>query len=327
MSITREVVCALAGGMLVLGAGAACGQTKASGAAQPYPGKAVRIVTNTPGGSTDLASRLIAQGISGALGQPVIIENRPAIVLVEIVSKAQPDGYTVLVESGTLWIAPFLQKVPYDPVKDFIPITLLTRAPNLLVVHPSIAAHTVKELIALAKAKPGALNYASSTAGSSNHLAGEMFNGMAGVKIVRVPYNGTGPALNGVIGGDVQMLFANAAAGMPHVKSGRLRALAVASLQPSPLAPGLPTVAAAGLPGFVAVTTNGMWAPANTPAPVIRRLNQEVVRFLNSTEAKEKFLNSGFETVADSPEEATTEIKADMARMSKVIKDAGIKGE
>ncbi len=323
MSIKNKSLCISSAVVLGLGTGWAYAQ----GAAPAYPSKAVRIVTNTPGGSTDLASRLIAQGVTAALGQPVIIENRPAIVLVEIVSKAQPDGYTVLVESGTLWIAPFLQKVPYDPIKDFSPITLLTRAPNLLVVHPSLAAHSVKELIALAKAKPGALNYASSTAGSSNHLAGEMLNAMAGIKIVRVPYNGTGPALNGVIGGDVQMLFANAAAGMPHVKSARLRALGVASEKPSPLAPGLPTLSASGLPGFVAVTTNGMWAPARTATPIVRRLNQEIVKFLNSAEARDKFLNAGFETVANSPEEAVAEIKTDMARMSKVIKDAGIKSE
>ena len=205
--------------LLVLSAGAV--------SAQNYPNKPIRIVTATPGGSGDFVARLIAQGISSPLGQNIVVENRATIMSGELVSKAPPDGYTLLVIGGLFWIGPLLQKIPYDPVRDFSPIALLVNTPNILVVHESVAAKSVKELIDLAKARPGALNYASAGAGSSPHLAAELFKAMAGVNLVEIPYKGNAAGLNDLIGGQVQVMFPSAATVTPHVKSGRLRALAV----------------------------------------------------------------------------------------------------
>jgi tripartite-type tricarboxylate transporter receptor subunit TctC len=243
------------------------------------------------------------------------------------VSKAPPDGYTLLIDAASFWIGPLLQETPYDPVKDFAPVTLTDSAPNVLVVNPSLPVKSVKELIALAKARPGELNYGSSSTGSTPHLAAELFNMMAGVKIVRVPFKGSGPAVISLLGGQVQLMFATAGSVAPHVKSGRLRALAVASLQPSALAPGLPTIAASGVPGYEAVAFEGMFAPAKTPVAIIDRLNQEIVRVLNRAEVKERFFNAGVETVGSTPEEFAAAIKSNVAKWGKLIKDAGIRDE
>ena len=296
--------------------------------AQTYPYKPVRIVTSEVGGSADFQSRLIGHGIAAALGQQVIVENRGGGVIPgDTVAKALPDGYTLLYTGSAHWLLPLMRdNVPYDPVKDFAPITLPVRAPNLLVVHPSVPAQSVRELIALAKAKPGALNYGSGAPGSSSHLAPELFKAMAGVDIVHIPYKGTGPAINDLLGGQLQMMFPNAAAVMPHVKAGRLRALGVSSAQPSPLAPGVPTVSA-GLPGFESVSNLGIFAPARTPAAVIRRLNQEVVRYLQTAEAKERMLNAGVETVGSTPEQLAAVVNAEMARMGRIIKSVGIRAD
>ena len=242
-------------------------------------------------------------------------------------SKAPPDGYTLLIDAASFWIGPLLQETPYDPVKDFAPVTLTDSAPNVLVVNPSLPVKSVKELIALAKARPGELNYGSSSTGSTPHLAAELFNMMAGVKIVRVPFKGSGPAVISLLGGQVQLMFATAGSVAPHVKSGRLRALAVASLQPSALAPGLPTIAASGVPGYEAVAFEGMFAPAKTPVAIIDRLNQEIVRVLNRAEVKERFFNAGVETVGSTPEEFAAAIKSNVAKWGKLIKDAGIRDE
>jgi tripartite-type tricarboxylate transporter receptor subunit TctC len=218
-------------------------------------------------------------------------------------------------------------KTPYDPVRDFTPIILATRAPNVLVVHPSVAATSVAELIALAKAKPNTLNYASGATGASNHLAGELFNAMAGVKITRVPYQGIGPAINDLLGGHVQMSFATAGSAVAHVKSGKLRALGVTSMQPSALFPGVPPIAASGLRGYEAVAVAAMFAPARTPAVLIGKLNREVQALLHSPSTKDKFFAIGVETVGGSAAELAQYVKADMERMGKVIKDAGIREE
>ena len=303
-------------GLMVMGAGAVSGQE--------FPTKPIRIVAGSPGGGGDLASRLIAQGISGPLGQQVIVDNR-GNATGEIVSKALPDGYTLLVDSGGFWISPFIQKMSYDVVRDFSPLAMLTTSPNILVVHPSVAANSVKELIALAKAKPGTLNYGSAGQGSSPHLATELFRSMTGVNLVHVPYKGAGPAVIDLIGGQIQMMIGSAPSVTPNIKAGKLRPLAVTSAQPSALAPGLPTVAASGLPGYEAATLMGMFAPAKTPASVISRLNREIVRALNQPDIKEKLFNGGSEVVGSSVEEFAVKLKSEMAKWGKLVKDAGIK--
>lgn len=305
--------------LMVLGVGVASGQD--------FPNKLIRIVSTEAGGGADSNARPIAQKLAGNLGQQVIVENRPGVTAAESVAKAPPDGYTLLVNGSSFWIGPLLQKAPYDPVSDFAPITLATTSPLLLVVHPSLRVKSVKELIALAKSKPGELNYGSSPAGSSAHLAAELFKSTAGVNIVRVPYKGGGPAVIDLVGGQVQLMFSVAGLVTPHVKSGRLRALGVTSAQPSALFPDLPTVAASGLSGYESVNRFAVLAPAKTPTVLINRLNQEIVRVLNSPDVKEKFLYAGVETVGSSPEQLAAAIKSEMATVGKVIKDAGIKLE
>ena len=298
-----------------------------TGLGQNFPNKPVRIVTSEPGGGADFVARVIAQGISGPLGQQVIVDNRAAVVVPgDIVAKSPADGYTLLVFGGTFWLAPFLRDgVPYDPVRDFAPITLAVSSPNLIVAHPSLTVSSVKELIALSKAKPGELNYAGVT-GASSHLAAELFKAMAGVDLVRIPYKGTGPALNALIGGEVQLMFPSAGAAAPHLKSGRLKALATASRMPSALAPGLPTVAAT-LPGYESASVIGVFAPAGTAATIIARLNREIAQFLRLAETKQRFLAAGTETVGSSPEELAATVKSEMTRLGKVIRDAGIRAE
>ena len=295
--------------------------------AQDYPNKPIRIITSLPGGGSDFASRLIAQGISGPLGQPVIIENRSSAITADTAMKAQPDGYTLLVEGNSFWFAPLMQKTQYQVLRDFSPVTQALTAPNILVTHPSVAANSVSELIALAKAKPGQLNYASSGTGSSQHLAMEMLKSMAGINIVHVPYKGGTQPLTAVVSGEIQVLSFGAAAVAPLMKSGKLKALAVTSAQPSALHPGLPTIASAGLPGYELVSRTGLFASGKPPAAIVNRLNQEIVRALNLRETKEKFLNAGVETVGNTAEEFTAIINSEIARIGKVIRDAGIKAD
>src|SRR5258706_10699878 len=248
-------------GLMVLGAGAASGQN--------YPGRPVRIVTGVPGGSLDLTARLIAPKLAERLGQQVIIDNRGGVLSMEIAAKAPADGYTLLLASGSLWTSQFLRDhVAWDPIRDFAPITLLVTSPNILVVHPSLPARSIKGLIALARSRAGELNYSSGQTGSSSHIAGELFKSMARVNIVRVAYKGQGAAMLSLITGESQVSFPNAASAGPFMQSGKLRALAVTTAQPSPLAPGLPTVAAAGLPGYESSAILGMVAPAKSPAAV-----------------------------------------------------------
>ena len=297
-------------------------------AAQAYPHRPIRLVSPEAGGGADFQARLIAQALAGPLGQRVIVDNRNGVIAAEIVAKAPPDGYTLLIYSSPLWVLPLLQdNASWDPVKHFSPITWATNSPNLLVVHPSMAAASVKELVALAKTRAGELNYASSTIGSSTHIAGELFKFIAGVNIVRVPYRGNGPALNALIGGQVQLMFPNAGAAVPHIKAGALKALAVTSAQPSKLFPTLPTVASAGLPGYDSGTIIGFFAPAGTPAAVMTQLNQEIVRVLERAEVKERLWNLGVETVGNSPKEFAAVIREDMARMVKLISETGMRNK
>ena len=297
-------------------------------AAQDYPNRVIRIITAAAGAGSDFNARQIAQGIAGPLGQPVVVENRTSIQAAEAVLKAPPDGYTLLGAGDSLWVGSLLRKAPYDPVRDYAPIALLSREVMIVAVHPSMPVKSVKELIALSKAKPGELNYSSTPTGGGSHLAGELFKSMAGVNIVRVAYTGGAAAVTALISGEVQLSISSASTVSPHMKSGRLRGLAVTSAGPSALVPGLPTVAAAGVPGFEFVGTQGMMAPAKTPGAIIERLSREMVRVLNQPDVKERFLGTGQETIADSsPEHFAATIKSDLAKMGKVIKDAGIKVE
>ncbi len=302
----------------------------ASGAfGQDYPGKPIRFLTSGIGNSVDFAARLVAQTMSTNLSRQVIVENRGSgPLLSQTVAKAAPDGYTVLFYGSTMWTMPLVQSdAGYDPINDFSPITIVATSPNVLVVHPSLPAKSVKELIALAKTQPGALNYASSGTGASNHLATELFKFMAGVNIVRINYKDGARASADLISGQVHMIFGNASFSVPHMKSGRLRALAVTSAQPSVLVPGVPTVAATGLPGYSWGSMFVMFAPARTPVAIINRLNQETARVLKQTEVRDLLLNAGVEGVGSSSEELATTMKSEMARLSKVIKSAGIRGD
>jgi tripartite-type tricarboxylate transporter receptor subunit TctC len=294
-----------------------------------YPTKPIRIVTSEVGGGLDFVARLVAASLSATMGQQVIVDNRPSGVFSgSIVSKATPDGYTLLFNGSSFWMLPFLQAgVPYDPVKDFTPITLATNSPLLLVVHPGVPVKSVQELVALAKAKPGALNYSSSSAGTPQHIAAELFKSMTGTNIVRITYKGAGPAMLAVAAGEVQMTFSSAGAAVPHIKAGRARAIAVASVQPSPLAPDLPTVASAGLPGFEAGSMWGFFGPARLPAGLVTRLHREIAMVLEKPDIREKLMNAFAEVVASSPEAFSALVKADMARGAEVIKAAGIKVE
>jgi tripartite-type tricarboxylate transporter receptor subunit TctC len=296
-------------------------------AADAYPARPVRIVTSEAGGGNDVQARLIARGLSAALGQQVIVENRPSGVIPgDIVAKASPNGYTLLFYNNTLWIGPLIQAAPYDPVRDLAPVTTAAAGPNLLVVSPALPVTSVPALIALARSRPGELNYASAGTGATNHLAAELFKVMAGVDIVRVGYKGAGPALNDVIANQVQVMFPTASAGMPHMKAGRVKALAVTSAEPSPVVPQLPTVASAGLPGYESLAIYGVFAPGKTPRPLVDRLNREIVRLLASQEIRERFFALGMETRGGTPGELAATIAGEMARMGKVIRAAGIRG-
>jgi tripartite-type tricarboxylate transporter receptor subunit TctC len=296
--------------------------------AQDYPARPIRVVTASVGGTTDLVARVIAQGLTASLGQQVIVDNRPTgVIPAEIVVKAPPDGYTLLFHASSLWMMPLLQKTSFDPLKDFAPITIATSTPYLVVVHPAVPAKDVKELIALAKAKPGTLNYGSGATGAASHLAAELFKYMAQVNIVRIPYKGQGAAVLGLLGGEVHVSFASAPSVSGHVRSGKLRALAITTAEPSRIAPGLPTVAEGGLPGYHSVTSAGMFAPARTPAALIARLNGEIVKALNKQETRDVLFRDGTEVVGSSPGELTAAIKDETANLIKVIKAAGIRAE
>ncbi len=323
MLISRSAAWLFSVGVMVLAPGAVSGQD--------FPSKPVRLFTSEPGGGNDFAARLIAQGLTGALGQQVVVENRGAaggVIAAETVAKAPPDGHTLLFYGSNIWLLPFLRKnVPYHPVRDFAPITWAVKATGILVVHPSLPVKTVQELIALAKARPGELNYGSGAVGSATQMATELFKSMAGVNIVRIAYKGNGPAITALVAGEVQLVFATPGSVAPHIKSGRLRALAITSPQPSALLPGLPTVAASGVPGYETLSIVGAFAPAKTPAALVTRLNQEFVRVLSRPDVKERFANVGVETVGSSPEEFGAKVKSEMARLGKVIKEAGIREE
>lgn len=294
--------------------------------AQTFPSKPMRIVTGGAGGGNDIAARLIAEGLTASLGQQVIVENRASgFAPGEAVAKAQPDGHTLVLSGRSHWMAPLTVtvKAPYDPVKDFAPVTVPAATPNVLATHPSLPVKSVKELIALARARPGELNYGASGQGSGPHLAGELFNSMAGVSIVHVNYRAMGAVYADLMAGQVHVAFGSAPGIMPHVQSGRLKGLAVTSAQPSTLAPGLPPVAATGLPGYDFTSPFGIFAPAATPRSIVNRLHEEIVRVLNTAAVKEKFFKSGLEVVGSTPEQLAAMIKSEMDKLGKILKEPG----
>ena len=292
--------------------------------AQTYPVKPVRIVTVAPGSANDIVARLIAQEIRAGLGQPVVVDNR-GTVAAELVARAPADGYTLLLYGSAVWLSPFIRaSTPYDPVKDFAPVTLVASSPNVVVVHPSLPVKSARELISLAKARPGEINYAAGSLGAAPHLAAELFKAMGKLNIVRVAYKGTGGSLIGILSGEVGLMFPTAGSVTPYIKSGKLRALAVTSLQPTALAPGLPLLSES-LPGYESVSLNGMLAPARTPENIIRQINAEVAKVMIRADIKEKLVAAGTDAMSTSPEEFAAIIQADMAKWGKVIREAGIR--
>ena len=307
---------------------AAIGLVSATTWAQDYPSRPVRIITSAPGGGSDFAARLIATNLAPGLGQQVVVENRGGgLVAPEVAARAPADGYNLLYYGSTLWLLPLMRdKVPWDVLKDYTPVVLTVTTPTILTAHASLPVKSVRDLIALARSRPGEMNYASGATGSANHLSAELFKAMAKVNIVRVVYNGQGPGILALMSGEVQTAFAVAASVLPHVKSGRLKALAVSSATPSSLFPGLPTIAAT-LPGYEAVSPSGIFAPARTPEAIVTRLNQEINKVLSRSEVRERFMSSGVEVAGGSPQDLATRIRSEIAQMGKVIREAGIRDE
>jgi tripartite-type tricarboxylate transporter receptor subunit TctC len=297
-----------------------------------FPTKPIRFISPfAPGGGNDTISRVLAQAMSRNIGQSVIVENRPGantIIGMEIVAKAPPDGYTLIMTSSSLTInATLYPKLPYDSARAFAPVSLIASTPLIVVVHPSLPAKSIRELIGLAKAKPGELFYPVSGVGNISNLAGELFNLMAGVKLVSVPYKGAAPGLNDLLGGRVSVGFNSALATMPHIKSGRLRAMAVTGSSRMSGMPDVPTVAEAGMPGYEASTWYGVLAPAGTPGPIVQQLSVETARALKANEVRSPLLAQGLEVVGSTPEQFAAHIRAEMVKWAKVIKATGMKAD
>jgi len=309
---------------------AAAAAAPAATAAQ-WPQRPVRMLVGfAPGGGTDATARAIAPKLSELLGQQVVIDNRPGAtgnIAADITAKANPDGYTILMGTiAALAINPSLYaKLPFDPVKDLAPVTRAVDSTNVLVLHPSVPAKSVKELIALAKAKP--LNCGSSGVGGAGHLALELFNLQAGTRITHVPYKGGGPAMIDLLGGNIQLIFATAASAVGHIKSGKIRALAVTTAKRAPLVPDLPTIAETGLKGFEANNWYGVVVPGKTPRPIIDRLNKDIATALMMPDVKELLFKQGLDVAPDSPEAFGAYIKSETVKWAKVIKSAGLKAE
>lgn len=301
--------------------------------AQGYPSKPVRMVVPfPPGGTTDILARAVGQKLSEAWGQQVVIDNRPGAggnIGTDIVAKAPADGYTLLMGTvGTHAInASLYAKLPFDPIKDFAPVALVASVPNVLVVNATIPATSVKELIALAKSKPGQLNFASSGNGTSIHLSGELFKSMTGTSILHIPYKGSSPALADLIGGQTNMMFDNLPSSMGHIKSGKLRALAVTSAKRSPALPDVPTIAEAGVAGYEASSWFGVLAPAGTPKEIVAKINADIVKALGVPEIKERLSSQGAEPVGNTPEQFAAYIGTELVKWAKVVKDSGAKIE
>jgi tripartite-type tricarboxylate transporter receptor subunit TctC len=304
------------------------GVVNAQASAQ-YPTKAIRvIVPSAPGSGPDIMARTIAQKLGEALSQPVIVEARPGaggIIGSEAAAKASPDGYTLIMgNAGSHSVNPSLyRKLPYDPLKDFSPVTLVSTAPNILIVHPSLPVKSAKDLISLAKARPGDLTFGSGGNGSTAHLSGEMFRTLAGINLVHVPFKGAPAAVLGVITGEISMAILNLPPALPHVKSGRLKALGVSTPKRSAAVPDLPTIAESGLAGYSATAWYGVLAPTGTPREIILKLNAEIIKILRTDEIKKRILSDGGEVVGSTPEEFTAVMKSDIAKWAKVVQASG----
>ena len=301
--------------------------------AQPYPAKPIRMIVGyPPGGGTDIVGRMMAQKFSENFGHTVIVDNRwgaTGNIGTELAARATPDGYTLLmgnVAPNAINVSLF-KKIAFDPVNDFAPVSLVALTPNMLVVHPSVPVKNIKDLIALAKAKPGAYNYASAGIGSSSHLAGALFGILTGTNIVHVPYKGGGPAMVDVLAGQMQLYFGTMPGVMPHVKSGKLRPVAVTSDKRSQTLPEFPTIAESGVTGYEAATWYGLLAPAQTPRAIVERLHREVVKILGVAEMRDRLVAQGFEPVGGTPEQFGAYIKTEIAKWGKVIREAGIRAE
>ncbi len=290
---------------------------------QDYPSKPIRIVTGSPGGGSDFNAREAARAL-GAMGQTVVVDNRASILVGEVGAKTPPDGYNLTVHGASLWLGPMLQKFNYE-MGEYSPIALISREVMMLAVHPSVPAKSTKELVAMAKARPGDLMYATSTPGGPPMLGVELLKSMTGTKFLIVPYKGTGQAVTAVVAGESHFTIGDLGLIVPQSKSGRLRALAVTSVDSTALAPGMPTMAAAGLPGYDVTGVTAIWAPAKTSPAILNRLNQEVVRYLNRPETKERFLSNVMEVVASSPEQLAARMNSDLSKWGKLFNDAGIK--
>jgi tripartite-type tricarboxylate transporter receptor subunit TctC len=299
--------------------------------AQPWPAKPIKyVVPFAPGGSTDILGRVMAEKLTPVLGQPVVVENKPGAgggVGAEYVAKAAPDGYTIM--GGTISThainASLYKNLPYDPVKDFVPIVLLARVPNMLVVNADLPVKNVKELIALLKANPNKYSFASAGNGTSQHLCGELFKTMSGTEMQHIPYKGSPPALQDVMGGQVALTFDNITTAWPLAKAGKLRALAVTTATRSSVAPDVPTLAEAGLPGFDVGSWQGVFAPAGTPPEIVKRLNTEIVKILNLPDVKEKIAALGADVAPNTPEDFLVFVKAEGAKWADVVKKSGAK--
>lgn len=284
-----------------------------------------------PGGGNEVAARIVAQGLAARLGQPVVMDNRGAAggtIATGIVLKSAPDGYTLIGYGSSVWLAPFMRSdVKYDPLRDFTHISLAAMAPFFIYVNAAVPAKSVKELIALTKSRPGELRYGSAGIGAATHLAAELFKSVAGVDIMRIAYKGSGLASNALLSGEIQMLFGSASLGMSQVKTGRLRVLGITTLKPSDLAPGVPTVADTGLPGYEVGSMVGIFGPAKMPRPLVERLSRDIAQVVKQPDVKEKFAALAIDPVGTTPDEFTAILKKDMAKWGKLIKDLGIREE
>jgi len=305
----------------------------AAGVAQDFPGRPVRLVVPfPPAGVTDRIARLAGQKLGELWRQPVIIDNRPGasgIIAAELVAKAAPDGYTLLFgHIGTHAInASLFAKLPYHPVRDFAPVSLLATVPNLLLMHPSVPANSVTELIALAKSRPGTLTYASPGSGTSGHMAGELFKSLAGVDIVHIPYKGAGAALQDVLSGQVSMMFDTVASSLPQARSGKLKGLAVTSASRVPIAPEIPTVAESGVPQFEIAPWFGVLAPAGTPSPVVAKLSADLRRVVESEEVSKPLSAQGVTLIGSSPQEFAAHIEREIPRWARIVKASGARAD
>ena len=308
---------------------AAAGALPLGALAQNFPTKPITIIVPfSAGGTTDILARIVGQGLTTELGQPFVVDNRAGAggnIGASLAAKAPADGYTLFMGTvGTHAINQALyKKMPFDPVKDFAPISRVATVPNLLVAHPSQPYKTVKELIAYAKANPGKVTYGSPGSGASPHVSGELFKSMTGTDLLHVPYKGSAPAMTDLLGGQIAIMFDNMPSAIQHVRSGKLRPIAVTTAKRSPELPDIPTIAEAGVPGYEAMSWFGLFAPAATPKPVLDRLNAALVKVLNQPDVKKKIAEQGGDVVAETPEQFAAFIKAETAKWGKVVKDSG----